>query len=1209
MSDKAETDEVFRFTARYYQDLGDGKTRTLDEYLALFPAFPELIRQEFQKLRNPSPVERTVTPTPAEAEPTQPTTNGGGESIGPYRILSELGRGGQGVVYLAEDQRLHRRVALKVLRGFGAESESMRTRLAREAAAASKLDDAGICTVFEVGEADGIPFIAMRYVDGQPLSKVIATARADAGLHDEPSSTTSTGPESRGELMDAVARIEKVARSLHVAHEAGLVHRDIKPGNIMVTKEDEPVILDFGLVHDEASTEHTLTRSGDVLGTPVYMSPEQLSGDHRRVDRRTDVYSLGATLYECLTLRRPFEAPTLDRLYQKILSTSATAAHRLNSRIPRDLEVVLQTALEKDRDRRYQTALDLAEDLERIRTLKPIHARPTPLPLRMKRWVQRNPAAAAIMVLVTVGLVTTFWLLQQTEEALRKQRLLGLVAESEKALATDPMLALLLAREAVRNEVTWETTSQLQRVLAQPQPTAILTSSKKVNWLRAVIAEESGRVAAIAPVASGEGSHSLALFDASGEELSTFTAKTPIRDLRISPSGHRIAILLWNQRGPAGVEFRDDKGKLLQAIDQVCNFERAAKPGDGVLVFSRHGEVTRFDWNGNKTAELMTTQDAVSAVCRRGKTLVLGSVNGSLELRDASGKLRETRRTGQWPESVDYCPKNDVVVVGHRDAWLPAPSGKVVVNKKKKQRLIISSMHGRFALSPRGDRLLTIDPPEAGKAVPTTARLHDLGQTFKPRAITKSGRPTSLVVYWNSVEPFGFSPNGDEFFTCHSDGTLAVWDSDGTPIRQLPGVGTPRACYSPDGTHLAVVRSEGATLYDAAGEEVLALRTPQELQGTPVFAPDGKSVLTLGRSIYRWNLFDEVLPTYRGHGNSVPYVAVSRNGVVATGTDREGVCRVWKKPGTEPEILAPESAFANALWNVFVEFSPDGNWLLRGSESYYDPAPRLRNMSTEATIKLEAPDWPPEQPDPRIGPKTAIWDACFSSDGTRIVIGCDPKGTVRVWDGNGVFRELFRVPEESSPAPGFTYGVDTRGDLVLTAHGDGVCRLWKMKGEGESTPIKEFSTGIQGITANCAHFLPDGKSFVAGYNDETLRIWTLDGSEPPRDLPEAKAFQLRVSPLGDRIATVAQDGARILDLNGRVLAELRGHKDRVTSLRFTTPDGKKLLTGSADRTVRTWFVYTKDLLEHADEKVKRALTPTERERYAPLLESGSAQER
>ncbi|MHC4943322.1 MAG: tetratricopeptide repeat protein [Planctomycetota bacterium] len=385
----------------------------------------------------------------------------GPERIGRFRILQELGRGGQGAVYLAEDEKLHRQVALKVLSsGFELSSHHLE-RFRREAEAASRLDHSGICSVFETGELDGLHYIVMRYVEGESLAKKIAAARKDpsrfrGGVFEttstgKDSTTTGKGTSGTGistSRQDAVRQsvycIEKAALAVHAAHEAGIVHRDIKPGNIMVTPAGDPVILDFGLARLEESDGINLTRSTDMLGTPAYMSPEQIQGDRKRIDRQTDIYSLAATLIECLTLRPPFEAPTREGLYRAILTEEAPDPRSVNPRVPSDLSVILQTALAKIPDQRYKSALDFAEELRRVRQNEPILTRRAGPWLRLWRWSQRNPrlaaALAGIILVLSVGLIVTTYLLGETR-ALFEQTLQA-TQEKEK-LADIPLLAYL----------------------------------------------------------------------------------------------------------------------------------------------------------------------------------------------------------------------------------------------------------------------------------------------------------------------------------------------------------------------------------------------------------------------------------------------------------------------------------------------------------------------------------------------------------------------------------------------------------------------------------------------------------------------------------------------------------------------------------------------------------------------------------------------
>ncbi|MEM7205548.1 MAG: protein kinase [Planctomycetota bacterium] len=362
-----------------------------------------------------------------EPKATEPAPDGNDARFGSYRLMEQIGRGGQATVHLAEDLRLRRRVALKVYPHATTLGDRALQRLRREAEIVAKLDHAGICPIFEIGEARGVPYIAMPFVQGEPLSQHIADARRERGadgsagavsLPDPDAGPADAGKPTRSrverssstkrELEKVLRLMESAARTVQAAHAAGVVHRDIKPGNIMVTASGEPVILDFGLAHEEGS--EVLTRTGDVLGTPTYMAPEQVRGD-RGIDHRVDVYALGATLFECLTLRCPFESATLDGLYHEILSRPHADPRRLNPTLPVDLKVVLDTALEKDPDRRYQSAQDLAEDLRRLRQNEPILARPVGNLERLRKWAGRNPALAgslgAALLFLSVGLVGT----------------------------------------------------------------------------------------------------------------------------------------------------------------------------------------------------------------------------------------------------------------------------------------------------------------------------------------------------------------------------------------------------------------------------------------------------------------------------------------------------------------------------------------------------------------------------------------------------------------------------------------------------------------------------------------------------------------------------------------------------------------------------------------------------------------------------------
>jgi serine/threonine protein kinase/Tfp pilus assembly protein PilF len=338
-----------------------------------------------------------------------------GPRVGDFRIVREIGRGGMGVVYEAVQLSLSRSVALKTLPpGLGLTAQSV-SRFQREAKAAAKLHHTHIVPVYAVGEEQGCHFYAMELVDGRSLAAVlhdlkdgrndpllgpVSAARPDiTSLSDAVSGSRS--------WFDTIARlVADVAEALHYAHGKGIVHRDVKPANLLLSRDGRLCVADFGLAL--VAQEPGMTLSGSLMGTPSYMAPEQVSG-RSRVDPRTDVYALGTVLYEMLTLRRPFEEAGREELLSAILSREPAPPRRVNSRVPLDLETICLKAIEKDPDRRYQSAHLLAEDLRAYLSHRPLAARRMGLGRRAAKWTRRHPVAttatAASVLLLALGAV------------------------------------------------------------------------------------------------------------------------------------------------------------------------------------------------------------------------------------------------------------------------------------------------------------------------------------------------------------------------------------------------------------------------------------------------------------------------------------------------------------------------------------------------------------------------------------------------------------------------------------------------------------------------------------------------------------------------------------------------------------------------------------------------------------------------------------
>jgi len=338
------------------------------------------------------PVRNDVTPMPHGNKTARGAAVLG--EFGDYELLEEIGRGGQGVVYRAHQKSLNRVLALKVIGlGYWA-TETHVKRFRREAEAAASLDHPSIVPIYEVGERDGSCYFSMKFVEGGQLDEVVRRA-----------------PMS---IRQAAELIAKVARTVHYAHEHGILHRDIKPGNVLLDVNGEPLLTDFGLAR-LIEAESTVTRTLEVMGTPSYMAPEQAVGNNANLTSATDVYGLGAVLYQLLTGHPPFAGGTTYETIKLLLDTEPRQPRLWNRKIGRDLSAICLKCLEKDPKRRYSSALALGEDLERWLRHEPILAKRSGFFTRARKWVRRNPTSALLAASLIALAAAMGWNLWKSE--------------------------------------------------------------------------------------------------------------------------------------------------------------------------------------------------------------------------------------------------------------------------------------------------------------------------------------------------------------------------------------------------------------------------------------------------------------------------------------------------------------------------------------------------------------------------------------------------------------------------------------------------------------------------------------------------------------------------------------------------------------------------------------------------------------------------
>lgn len=333
--------------------------------------------------------------------------------FGDYELLEPIAQGGMGVVYKARQLSLNRLVALKMIRAGELANETEVARFRAEAEAAASLDHPNIVPIYEVGEHEGRQYFSMKLVEGGSL----AERAGDYGFR------------------EAAALLATVARAVHYAHQHGILHRDLKPGNILMDAGGQPHVTDFGLAK-RIETDSSMTRSGAIVGTPSYIAPEQAAGG-KGLTTAADIYSLGAILYELLTGRPPFQGTTVLDTLMKVREQEPKPPHALNAQVDRDLETICLKCLEKNPQTRYGSADALAEDVERWLALEPIRARPATTRDRVVKWARRKPVVASLVLglhlVATLGLMGNLWQWHRAREEAAQARLNAYCADMNLA--------------------------------------------------------------------------------------------------------------------------------------------------------------------------------------------------------------------------------------------------------------------------------------------------------------------------------------------------------------------------------------------------------------------------------------------------------------------------------------------------------------------------------------------------------------------------------------------------------------------------------------------------------------------------------------------------------------------------------------------------------------------------------------------------------
>ena len=1009
--------------------------------------------------------------------------------FGDYELLEQIGRGGMGIVYKARQKSLDRVVALKMLLFGPQASPDFAKRFRAEAVLAASLQHPNIVAIHEVGVHEGQQFFVMDYVAGPSLAQLVGHQPLPA--------------------RRAAGYLKAIAEAIHYAHERGILHRDLKPSNVLIDAHDQPRVTDFGLAK-RFEVESQVTLTGQVLGSPNYIPPEQALGKRGKVSRQSDVYALGAMLYHLLTGRPPFQGETLADTLQQVLNTEPLAPRLLNPRIARDLETICLKCLEKEALRRYPTAQQLAEELGRFLDDKPIQARPVSVAGKAWKWSRRRPALAgmgtALVLTFVLGLAGVLWQwhrarqnaqaeLRQRERAEASEYAADMhlaqlaVADNNRALAVSLLDKYRpLGKSEIRNPKSeidlrgWEWRYLWQLCHGDE----LFTLHRYPRAINALAVSKEGKLLAVATY------DEVALWD--------LTTRRPLTGMRIratpalafSPTDDRLlAVGTWNAAGQPVADLWDvNAGKVTKSLAHGGWVKSLAFSPDGKLLatFDSGGGVRVADWaSGQNLTEFAVPPirygyAGVVVFSPDGRRLAIGEDYGRLRLLDLRTGTFVTCQT-QTPEGINtlaFSPTSELLAAG-----LGYGEGTIGLWDAR-------SGEPRGQLTNHTDDVMALAFTADGRQL-ASASVDGTIRVWSAADRTELGRRQS---YGEGLMALALLPGGRTLVSGGSKGSVCFWDA--TPTSQPPVH-----------TNLAV-----SPLPDSfSGLEASAF-APETLDPRAVlrcglaFTPDSRSFITteLGGALARWDACSwrrvETLPAL---GSNHWGVALSSDGHwLATG-DFPGSITLW------------DWTTRHAVTSFTVRFGWFGG-LRFSRRDHYLIATTARNDFTVSVRVWRTGDWVEA---PLTGGQfQGLWAVDLSPDDRLLAAGY----------ANGAVK-LFRFPSaeleatlttHNGPVPSVLFSPD--GCWLASTSLDGSSRIWDVVARRELPPPLQGHFGDV-----CGSALsPDGRRLATGGSSarDAVKLWDLMAHRELLSLhAEGKYFiYLAFSPDGNTLVATCLSG-------------------------------------------------------------------------------------
>jgi len=1037
---------------------------------------------------------------PVDTAEQQPLTESSGAVIGPYKLLQQIGEGGMGVVWMAEQTKpVQRKVALKVIKP-GMDTRQVIARFEAERQALAMMDHVNIARVFDGGATEnGLPYFVMELVHGVPITKYC--------------DDNHLTPRERLELF------VPVCQAIQHAHQKGIIHRDIKPSNVMVTLYDGkpvPKVIDFGVAKatEQKLTERTLfTQYGTMVGTFEYMSPEQAEMSALGVDTRSDIYSLGVLLYELLTGTTPLTHKLMkEAAYAEILrmikeeepprpskrlSDSGVALvsisaqrhmepAKLTKQVRGELDWIVMKCLEKDRNRRYESASALAADVQRYLNDEPVEACPPSAWYRFRKFARRKKplfmtasviAVAFLMAVATLAVSGV--LVWQSNQDLRQTLYLNRIALAHRELSIENLHGALKFLEECPEDLRdweWHYLMRLSRI----EPLIVRDDTE----FHGVAFSPGGEL-----LASAGGDGNIKIWNSkTGDVLQTIAAHTEaVVSVKFHPDGRHLAsrgadqaVKVWDLRGTGQPVWTEP----CEAVRKFGTAYTIAFSADGrLLAEGSDGAVRVWDWKNRQLLHRLPGHNFHSIP-------VAFSADGRL----ASASFRE-----------------EGLKIWH------AETGTLLCNMDTQPHPVSA-----LAFSPDGKWLASAS----------------LGRTVKLLETKTGSLRHTFDLHTGNVECVAFSPNGRRLASAGEDKTVRVWDAaTGREVLGLQGHTDRCGCvaFSPDGRRLASASSDGTIRIwdgtplqgDEGRQEILTFQHTEELRSV-AFSPDSQQIVSAGNGpINVWDAKTGRLNAeFRGHaefkrrGAVVFCVAWQPKGHLIASTSLDTV-RIWDARTQQEVFNLPAGKGKIPLPYSAVAFSPDGHYLVTGKHSgvvqVWDAATgdpvgtlgthkreirgvvfskdgeHLASASSDGTVKI----WDAkrldkkhldEKQEARIPLRTRVAGPClsvaFSPDGRRLATGGEAN-TVKIWNvENG--QELLRLDGHKGDIYTVAFSPDDEGRWIASAGEDSAVKIWDSQ---TGTLVRNFR-GHLGIISSLA-FSPDGRLLVSGSRDYSVKVWDM----------------------------------------------------------------------------------------------------------------------